>query len=64
MGMQMSPQNPTFESKAEEIFFKTLKDFNGLNDWHAMYDVRIQKHKHKRICSQLGEIIQKYSIYP
>ena len=49
MGMQMSPQNPTFESKAEEIFFKALKDFNGLNDWHAMYDVRIQKHKHKRI---------------
>ena len=48
--VQMSPKNPTsFESQAEEIFFKMLKNYDGLKDWHAMYDVRIQKHQKKRI---------------
>ena len=48
--VQMSPKNPpSFESRAEEIFFKMLKNYDGLKDWHAMYDVRIQKHQKKRI---------------
>ena len=49
MEVKMSPSNPNFDSQGEEIFYNLIKDSNGLKGWIAIFDLRIQKHKEKRI---------------
>ena len=48
MPAEMIPKSCMNAPRGEELFFNTIRDFNGLHEWKVYHNQNIRKHKTKR----------------